>query len=38
MWMKCTSSNNDPHIITQYYLDTVKSINGKSYEISYNIN
>ena len=32
--MKCTSSNNDPHTIAQYYLDTVKSINSKSYEIS----
>ena len=37
MWMKCASTNNDPHIIAQYYLDTVKAINGISYEISYNI-
>ena len=35
----CKYTNNDPHIIAQYYLDnTVKAINGISYEISYNIN
>ena len=38
MWMKCASTNNDPHIIAQYYLDKVKTFNGISYEISYNIN
>ena len=38
MWMKFASSNNDPHIIVQYYLDTVKAINGISFEISYSIN
>lgn len=29
------SSNNDPYIISQYCLDTVKVNNGESYEISY---
>ena len=33
---KCASTNNDPHIIAQYYLDTVQTFNGISYEISCN--
>ena len=34
MWMCCGKSNNDPHIIAQFYIDTVRVVQGGDYKIN----